>query len=1275
MPSARSGTVEPGGWTRRLLSSAACLAMMSAAMVATGSGAALADSPGASATATAATTAVTSSGAFSAGDVVVYRVGDGSTSLSGSGAPVYLDEYSPTGSLLESVALPTTASGANKALVAGGSAASEGGLTLSADSRYLVATGYDAAVGTSGLSSSAAASVPRTIARVDASGDVDTSTALTDFADGNNPRSAVSSDGSGFWVGGAAGGVRYAPLGASTSTSLVSSSYKNVRQLEIVDGRLYASADPTKASVTVATVGTGLPTTGTSAVTNLPFATSPVEPYAYSLLTLGSGSTPDTLYVADNSAGAVVKYGLTGGTWVQQGSVAVSGVTGLTADDSDGTVTVYATSSGSAGTSGTLYRFTDSSGIGGTLSGTASVLATAPGNEAFRGVAYAPGTVIGTGGGSAPTTVSPTVSTAQTGLPAALGDPTNATLDVSVADAGFSADQLSVTATSSDPAVAPASGISVTGTGADRTLTVTPAAVGYSTITLTVTAPDGTSATTQVQYGVSANLGDAGQRYYSGAGNGSAAIDVGDGYMIVGDDESNVLHLYNESESGPAVKSFDFTGELPYGTSEVDIEAASRSGDMLYWTGSMSNNTDGKLEPSRSTLFAARITGSGADTQLTYVGSYTGLQSDLVAWDQDNGHGLGANYLGLADSVQSGVDGHGDDALNVEGMEFAGSSGSTAYLAFRAPLEPTTDRHLAMLVPVTNIDRLVADGNPGTTHATFGAPIFMDLGGLGIRDIKENADGQYLIIAGTADGSNSSFVLYSWDGKPSDPPLPTGTTLPLEPAGANQGSWETIVAVPDPLVAGAAVQLVQDDGDTAWYGDTVTSKTGLAPDLEKDLGQVFTYVPGTQLATATALSAQPEAPTAGQPVTYTATVSGAGGTPTGTVDFVNGGADVAGCSAQPLDATGTATCTTDYPATGSETVTADYSGDGSYAGSASDASTLGVGRSSATLGLTGSATAPVTGQSVTFTAVAAAPAGNALTPTGTVAFSADGSTLPGCAAVPVDATGTAQCTVPAGFAASQLMQPAQLSVTAAYSGDAAFAAANAGPLALTVAPAATAVTVTSAADPAPYGSQVTLTAQVAPVAPGGGTPTGSVVFTLNSGGADRKAHCAGQGTDAASGTVPVVDGSAVCVLSTVGVGQPGGGWTVTAAYSGSGDYTAASGTMALQLGLVPTSTKASLTPHTVTAGKPATVLVYVNGASSILGALSGQVAVTVTDASGAVVACQGTVAAGQGGSCTLSGSDLTVARSPYTVTAQYPGSQYFGASSGTTTFTVVAGQQ
>jgi hypothetical protein len=794
---------------------------------------------------------------FTAGDVVIYRVGDGSTALGTNGAPVFLDEYTPAGALVQSVPLPTTASGSNKPLVASGSANSEGELTLSADSRFLVATGYDAAVGTAGLSSSKAASVFRTVGLVNASDGVNTTTALNNFADQNNPRSAVTDTGTNLWLGGAAGGVAYATVGATSDTTL-NATDKNVREVSIVDGQLYTSSDPTKAgALTVATVGTGLPTTATQTITNLPFSAAPAEPYGYSLLNLSSSSatTPDTLYVADNSAGAVLKYGLSGGTWQPEGSVPVPAVTGLTANDINGVVSIFATSSGSTGLTGELYSITDSSGAGGTLSGTANPIASAGAtNEAFRGVAFAPGTVIGSGPPVGPPPSPPTITTSQANLTAAINDPTNPSLGITVGDVNYAASQVSLTATSSNTSVAPQSGISITGTGASRTLTLTPETVGYSTITLTATAPDNTTTTTSITYGVSAYLGDPSDRYFSGAGNGSAAIDVGGGYMIVGDDENNVLRLYNESQSGPPVKTFDFTSMLPYGTTEIDIEAAARSGNTLYWTGSMSNNSSGNLSPARSTLFAATISGSGANTTLTYLGSYTGLQSDLVNWDENNGSGLGASYFGFNNSVNGGVDSHEINALNVEGMEFAGSSSSTAYLAFRAPLEPTGSRHLALVIPVTNIDKLVTGA---ASTATFGTPMQWNLGGLGIRDIKENADGTYLIIAGTADGSNTSFVLYTWDGNPNDAPQESNTTLPLVPAGANQGSWETIVSVPDPLTSGSAVQLLEDNGDTAWYGDTATSKSGLPADLQKDLGRVFTYSAPSNPYDASVLASSP----------------------------------------------------------------------------------------------------------------------------------------------------------------------------------------------------------------------------------------------------------------------------------------------------------------------------------------------------------------------------------------------------------------------------------
>jgi hypothetical protein len=73
-------------------------------------------------------------------------------------------------------------------------------------------------------------------------------------------------------------------------------------------------------------------------------------------------------------------------------------------------------------------------------------------------------------------------------------------------------------------------------------------------------------------------------------------------------------------------------------------------------------------------------------------------------------------------------------------------------------------------VPVTNFDQLV-QGNPQTAvHAAFAAPLLWDLGGLGVREIRRNDAGQYLIVAGAVDAS-TRFALYVWDGVPAHAPV------------------------------------------------------------------------------------------------------------------------------------------------------------------------------------------------------------------------------------------------------------------------------------------------------------------------------------------------------------------------------------------------------------------------------------------------------------------------------------------------------------------------
>src|ERR1700749_1563810 len=84
-------------------------------------------------------------GPFTPGNLIVYRVGDGTNALVNTGSPIFLDEYTTAGVFVQSVALPTVDGSVNNSIVASGTASSEGLITTSTDGRYLVVTGYNGA--------------------------------------------------------------------------------------------------------------------------------------------------------------------------------------------------------------------------------------------------------------------------------------------------------------------------------------------------------------------------------------------------------------------------------------------------------------------------------------------------------------------------------------------------------------------------------------------------------------------------------------------------------------------------------------------------------------------------------------------------------------------------------------------------------------------------------------------------------------------------------------------------------------------------------------------------------------------------------------------------------------------------------------------------------------------------------------------------------------------------------------------------------------------------
>jgi len=332
-------------------------------------------------------------GALTPGNLVVFRAGDGSAGLNNTATAAFLAEYTTAGALVQTIALPTTVVGGNQILTCSGTATSEGFIARSTDGAYISCVGYNAPLATASITGSASTAINRVVGRVDINGNIDTTTALTDAISGGNPRSAVSTDGSSFWLTGTSsgGGCRYATLGATTSTALFTTPITNVRVANIFNGQLYvSSASGSGAFLGVGTVGTGLPTTAGQTVTLLNGMPTNGTHSSYGFWFKDAS----TLYVADDASvangGGIQKWTFDGTTWslaynlLNNGSATTPcrGLTGIVVADK---TILYATSSAS-GTP--LITVTDTGSAGSPAS--ATVLATAPLNTAFRGVAFAP---------------------------------------------------------------------------------------------------------------------------------------------------------------------------------------------------------------------------------------------------------------------------------------------------------------------------------------------------------------------------------------------------------------------------------------------------------------------------------------------------------------------------------------------------------------------------------------------------------------------------------------------------------------------------------------------------------------------------------------------------------------------------------------------------------------------------------------------------------------------------------------------------------------------
>ncbi len=351
------------------------------------------------------------------------------------------------------------------------------------------------------------------------------------------------------------------------------------------------------------------------------------------------------------------------------------------------------------------------------------------------------------------------------------------------------------------------------------------------------------------------------------------------------------------------------------------------------------------------------------------------------------------------------------------------------------------------------------DGKPDLVVSNYcGSNVNCATGGVSI--LLGNADGTFQAAQVTltpANFSQGQIALSDFNGDGNlDIAIGNGSVLLL---GNGDGTFQT----PLSLGAGGAGTAIGD-----FNGDGKPDLAVGGVDVLLNIASGFRY------PTATVVTSSSNPANAGQPVTFTAAVSGFNiSGATGNVTFYDGGTALSAVAI----INGQAQFSTSSLTLGTHSITASYAGDTNYLSSTSPVVTETIRTTATATALSSSLQTSAFGQSVTFTANVSSASG---TPTGTVSFS-DGTTLFGTVAL---AGGSAALSTSA-------LLPGAHTITANYSGDSNFSPSSAS-IAQTVNQAATATSVSSNLNPAVWGQSITLSATVTPQY--GGTVTGTINF-------------------------------------------------------------------------------------------------------------------------------------------------------------------------------------
>lgn len=257
--------------------------------------------------------------------------------------------------------------------------------------------------------------------------------------------------------------------------------------------------------------------------------------------------------------------------------------------------------------------------------------------------------------------------------------------------------------------------------------------------------------------------------HFEGACDASGAVPLNNGEFMIADDEDNILRVYNAKLGGAPIATIalnqTINPSLPAKSSrtipakkELDLEAATRIGDISFWLTSHARNKKGKFKPERFNFFALQH--KSEDQQVVAFGQpVENFIEALINHPQ-------YRHLNLKDAAKRPAEAY--NGLNIEGMTAAFDGG--VIIGFRNPLPDNK----AIIATLKNPHEVVNGQAP-----IFGDNYLLDLNGLGIRGLSA-WHGDYLIAAGGAN-NQSTMQLLRWRESMSKPEvIPLKEQLPKD---------------------------------------------------------------------------------------------------------------------------------------------------------------------------------------------------------------------------------------------------------------------------------------------------------------------------------------------------------------------------------------------------------------------------------------------------------------------------------------------------------------